>query len=265
MRFLLLVLLAVRCASASPAVEVGPGECFMLMSVNGDEFIAEGDEECDRRTAPASTFKIPHALIAVQTRVVDPNVALKWDGTDQPFETWKRDHTLASSLQWSVYWYYQRTAAKIGRERMLDVLKVLRYGEDTFERELTTFWTNGDLEISPREQLDFLQRMFDGELPLTPDHVTTVKQALLMPPGKITNAAGTHDFVLPPTVTAVRAKTGNTRIGEERISWLVGQVETRRKEYVFVARKRVKGAIGTTGGADVARRALTQLLADRRR
>ena len=262
MRFLLLVLLLVRCATASPVVEVEPGECFMLMSVSGKLIAEAGGEECTRGTAPASTFKIPHALIALQTGVVDSKLPVQWDGSDQPFETWKRDHTLASSIQWSVYWYYQRTAANIGRERMLEQLAKIGYGSDTFERELTTFWTNGDLNVSPKEQLDFLGRMFRGDLPVAREHVGTVKHALLMPPGKITNAAGTHDFALPASVTAVRAKTGNTRNGEERISWLVGQVEAGEDEYVFVARKRAKGGLNTTAGAEVARRGLTALLAD---
>jgi beta-lactamase class D len=263
MRFLLLVLLTVRCASASPVVEVEPGECFMLMSVSGKLIAGAGGDECTRKAAPASTFKIPHALIALQTGVVDPKLPVQWAGSDQPFETWKRDHTLASSIQWSVYWYYQRTAAKIGEERMRAQLAALRYGSDTFERELTTFWTNGDLEVSPQEQVEFLARMFRGDLPVAREHVETVKQAMLMPPGKITNAAGTHDFVLPAAVTAVRAKTGNTRIGDERISWLVGQVEAGEDQYVFAARKRARGALNTTAGAEVARRALTALLADR--
>jgi hypothetical protein len=105
--------------------------------------------------------------------------------------------------------------------------------------------------------------MFRYELPVARAHVDTVKAALLMPPGKINNAAGTHDFAVPARVTAVRAKTGNTRIEEERVSWLVGQVEVGKEQYVFVARKRAKGGLNTTAGAEVARRALTSLLADR--
>jgi beta-lactamase class D len=150
MRSLLLVaLLGVRCATASPVVEIGPGECFMFVSLSGGAPQAWGGEECSLATAPASTFKVPHALIALETGVVDAKVPVQWDGSDQPFETWKRDHTLASSIQWSVYWYYRRSAAQIGEERMLAMLKKLRYGSDTFERELTSFWTNGDL-TSPR-------------------------------------------------------------------------------------------------------------------
>src|SRR5690348_7440445 len=113
----LLIFLGVRCASASPAVEVGPGECFMLASLDGGAPRVWGGEECTRATAPASTFKVPHALIALETGVVDPKVSVPWDGFDQPFETWKRAHTLASSIQWSVYPYYRRTTTLIGDER----------------------------------------------------------------------------------------------------------------------------------------------------
>lgn len=61
----------------------------------------------------------------------------------------------------SVLWFYRRTAGLIGEERMREQLAKVRFGSDTFERELT--WTNGDLVVSPEEQLDFLRRMFGGE------------------------------------------------------------------------------------------------------
>ena len=49
---------------APPAVNAG--ECVVVAPLNGGEAIAGGDE-CARRTLPASTFKVPHALVALQT------------------------------------------------------------------------------------------------------------------------------------------------------------------------------------------------------
>ena len=91
-------------------------------------------------TAPASTFKIPHALIALQTGVVTPSTIVKWDGKPRDFDVWRRDHTLESSIRWSVYPFFQHTARLIGRDRMIQSLRSIGYAADSFDGELTTFW-----------------------------------------------------------------------------------------------------------------------------
>ena len=61
---------------------------------------------CATRLTPASTFKIPHALAALDSRVLaGPNVVFHYNGDaeDGP-EVWKRDHTLATAMRHSVLW-----------------------------------------------------------------------------------------------------------------------------------------------------------------
>jgi beta-lactamase class D len=182
---------------------------------------------------------------------------MKWDGTRQPFPSWERDHSLDSAMKSSVVWFFQRTASLIGRDRMHRALAAVGYAEDTFEGNLTTFWMNGDLVVSPHEQIRFLKRLARDDLPVQRRHVDTVKQTLLMPPGTITNAAGIHAFVVEwPDLVALRAKTGNTAVGLERVSWLVGHIETRKQQYVFASRVRSGGELPGTAGAEVARRLL---------
>jgi beta-lactamase class D len=229
----------------------------MLQALDEARPYVSNKEECAIATAPASTFKVPHALIALETGVVtDPHAIAAYDGSDVPFDTWKRAHSLDSAIKWSVFPFFQRTAAAIGRERMLDQLRRLHYSRDTFDKELTNFWNNGELLVTAGEQLDFLRRMFRYELPVSRKNVDIVKTALLMPEGSITNASGTHPFI-PKKV--VHGKTGNTRVNGERVSWLIGHLEMNGKEFVFVARKRAKGELPGTAGLELARR----MLADR--
>lgn len=252
-------------AAGGQTPRVNDGECFLLSRADGAGLQVLGGGECDVRTAPASTFKIPHALIALQEGVITPATLIKWDGTKYGFRSWRRDHTLESALRSSVYPFFQRTAAAIGRERMIARLRELPYGSDSFDGELTTFWTNGDLEISPREQLTFLQRMFTGGLPIDRAHVEVVKRALAMPRGRISNAAGMHPFPLRwPAGTVVRAKTGNANVRGERISWLVGELESNGRAYVFAARVRsATRPLDTVAGAAVARRGLNAFVPPR--
>jgi beta-lactamase class D/imidazolonepropionase-like amidohydrolase len=233
-------------------------ECFMLQPLDGSPAFVNDRAECAVRTAPASTFKIPHSLIALETGVItDPLLPVPWDGTKQNFPSWEREHSLDSAVKNSVIWFFRRTAGLIGRERMLQSLAKIGYSGDSFEGDITAFWINGDLTVSGEEQLRFLQKLVQYELPVERKDVDAVKAAFLMPPGKLTNASGVHDFALQwPQPLIVRAKTGNTTVREERVSWLIGHIESKGKQYVFVARVRGRGALPGTAGAALALRML---------
>ena len=220
-----------------------------------------GGDECGRRTLPASTFKVPHALVALQTHVVTADSEIKWDGIKRDYPVWNRDQTLESAIRMSAVWVFQRFATAIGRQRELEYLRAFRYGSATFEHDVTNFWLNGDLQISPLEQTAFLRRMFSYELAVDRVHVDTVKADLTMPRGKIVNAAGIHDFNLRwPADTVVRVKTGNGSVNGERVSWLVGALETGGRQYVVASRARSSaGALDSTAGADLAVRVLNTL------
>src|SRR5262249_49187435 len=121
--------------TAEPALE-----CFVLSPPDGPLVVSDR-AECAHRTAPASTFKLPHALIALDTGVITPATVMKWDGTRYDFVSWRRDHTLETAIRSSVYPFFRRTATLIGRERMLKYLEAFDYGSKTYSGDQTTFWT----------------------------------------------------------------------------------------------------------------------------
>jgi len=251
--------LALLLASFAPPPASPDGTCVIVAPLGGGAERTIGGEECDRRTLPASTFKIPHALIALDTGVVTPMTVMKWDGMEQDFKSWERDHTLDSAIKSSVVWFFQRAARAIGRERELEHLRAFDYGSRTFNGAVDVFWLNGDLTISPRQQLSFLERMFRYELPIDRRHVDTVKAAMTMPRGKVSNASGVHDFALQWPGAIARLKTGNGTVNGERVSWLVGEIESGGRAYVFASRVRSStGALGTSG-ADAALRVLNTM------
>ena len=239
---------------------LGAGECVIVARLDGAAEAVAGGGECDRRTLPASTFKIPHALIALDTGVVTTTTTMKWDGTPQDFPAWQRDHTLDSAIKWSVVWFFQRAARSIGRERELAHLRAFDYGSQSFAGEVDRFWLNGDLTISPREQVAFLERMYSYRLPVARAHVDAVIAAMTMPPGKLSNASGIHDFAVRWPSPTVRAKTGNGTVNGERVSWVIGAIESGGVSRVFASRVRSSTrALATTAGADLALRVLNAL------
>lgn len=260
---LLFLALIVLAPSAMGSVRSAPrraavaGECFLFSPLGARGPAVSNERECRVETAPASTFKIPHALIALETGAITPATVFKWDGTQHGFESWRRDHTLESAIKWSVVPYFQWTAQLIGRGRMRTGLSALEYGTDTFDGNLSTFWLDGDLVVSPLEQFAFLRRLFSGDLPAAARHRSAVEDALRLPSRQVTLAAGTFPFALDwPAATIVHAKTGNATVRGERVSWLVGQVELNGAEYVFVARVRSSEPLAPTAGAELALRGL---------
>jgi beta-lactamase class D len=243
-----------------PAPVLRPGECVVVAPLNGPETVVGGND-CRHRTLPASTFKIPHALIALQTKVVTAKTVIKWDGVTRDYPVWNSDQTLESAIRMSAVWVFQQFATAIGRDRELENLRAFRYGSAGFEHDVTNFWLNGDLTISPIEEVAFLRRMFAYDLPVDRAHIDTVKAALTMPPGTFVNAAGVHDFALRwPADTIVRVKSGNGTVNGEQVSWLVGVLETGGRPFVFASRARAAaGTLGTTSGAELAVRVLNML------
>jgi beta-lactamase class D len=239
-------------------------ECFMMSRVGDPNPPLVSDQsECSRPSAPASTFKIPHALIALETGAITATSIVKWDGTPYEFKSWRRDHTLESAIRSSVLPFFQHTARLIGPERMRKRLESLAYATDSFDGDVTRFWINGDLVVSPSEQFTFLQRLFSGALPAGAAHTGAVIEALRMPRGQILLGSGARPFVLEwPPDPVVRAKTGNTIVNGERVSWLVGSIETAPgRPFVFVARARSNPPLDNTAGAEVARRWINKLVA----
>jgi beta-lactamase class D len=231
--FLLLAVLA--SSSATPKAEAK--RCFLLYDEQSRSLTREPSEGCSTRATPASTFKIPHALAALDARVVSgAHESIPYDGSEQYFESWKQDHDLASAMRLSVVWFFQRIAERLGAERERQYLEAFEYGNQDASGPLTSFWLGDSLQISPDEQLAFLRRFFEGRLPVREDAARTVRQILVQPQGRIVNALGEHAFGGPwPEGTTVYAKTGRAQDRGRPAAWLVGRVERGPRGWIFVS------------------------------
>lgn len=168
-------------------------------------------ERALERLPPASTFKIPHTLIALQSGAVSgPDEAFEWDGKPRAFRSWERDMTLAEAMQASNVPVYRGVASRIGRDRMQTHLESFDYGSRQVGESLSDFWLVGPLEISAAEQCRFLLRLATGRLPVDPEHLQTLRAML---------ATDAGDGV------TVYAKTGWTTAPDPGRGWWAGWVE----------------------------------------
>jgi beta-lactamase class D len=225
-------------AEAWPFQSASTGSCFLLQEIGTREVERSPDEVCDLRVTPASTFKIPHALAALDAGVVrDENEVIAYDGSDVPFEIWKRDHTLATAIRYSVVWFFQRIAERLGMDRERDYLRRFDFGNSDPASGLTSFWLGGSLLVSPEEERKFLLGLYDNDLPVSDRASSIVRRILIQPPNVIASALGDQPFATPwPEATTLAAKTGRARdrSGKE-VRWLVGHVERGGREWVFVS------------------------------
>lgn len=245
--------------SASPAV-ADSGSCFLLYETGVGMREREPSRACGWRVSPASTFKVPHAIAALDAGVVSgPDAVIAYDSTPNLPELWRRDHTLASAIRYSVVWYFQAIARRLGMEREQAYLTRLDFGNADPHSGLTTFWLGGSLAITPEEQLRFWHRLYADSLPV-PQHVLQqVRTMLVQPEGAVTNAMGVHPFAAPwPSGTVLSAKTGSTSDGSGRgIRWIVGRVQRGSRAFLFVS-----CVVGTT---DLAQDAALRLAESRLR
>jgi beta-lactamase class D len=211
--------------------------CFLLYDEQTRKTMREPSEICAKQLSPASTFKIPHALAALDSGVLGGvHELIPYDGTELPFESWKRDHDLASAMRDSAVWYFQRIAERLGLDREKAYLKAFEYGNQDASGPLTGFWLGSSLRISPDEQLAFLRRFFEGKLPVRADAASSVREILRQPEGRVVNAMGEHSFAEPwPPGTALFAKTGSAEDHGRRVTWLVGRVERGGRGWLFVS------------------------------
>ncbi|MGY6555262.1 MAG: class D beta-lactamase [Wenzhouxiangella sp.] len=165
-------------------------------------------ERAGQRFSPASTFKIPHTLFALDAGVLrDEFQRFAWDGTEHAFDGHNRDQDLRSAMRVSAVWVYRQFARAIGEERAQAYLESIGYGNAEASMEQGDYWlADGPLAISAHEQIDFLERLYRNQLPFQIAHQRLVKDVIIVEAGR--------DWIL-------RAKTGWTG----RLGWWVGWVE----------------------------------------
>jgi len=227
---------ATHTAASPPRAAVE--SCFLLFELGVGEVRRNPSEACRTPLTPASTFKVPHALAALDAGVVSgPQEQFAYDGTTPGPPSARRDHTLASALRHSVVWYFQHVAERLGPEREQAYLRRFEYGNRDSSSGLTTFWIGGSLLLTPEEQQAFWVKLYENRLPIAASAVETVKGLLVQPAGVVVNAAGEQRFDEPwPDGAVVSAKTGSATDRSGRgVRWLAGHVVRGRRSLVFVS------------------------------
>lgn len=128
-----------------------------------------GQDRAVKRFIPASTFKVPNSLIALEVgAVADEAEIIPYGGLPQPYPTWQHDMSMREAIGLSAVPIYQELARRIGLPRYREWLARLDWGNRDPGDVVDRFWLDGPLEISAVEQTRFLARLARKELPASP-------------------------------------------------------------------------------------------------
>ncbi|WP_370644914.1 class D beta-lactamase [Microvirga sp. ACRRW] len=228
--------LALLCALLFVSGQAFADTCTLVMEFDtGRVLKQEGD--CDRRNSPASTFKIPLSVMGFDAGILK--------GEDEPAwrykpeykswnEAWKKTTTPRSWLKDSVLWYSIVLTGELGPKRFAGYVDAFDYGNRDASGDkgrnngLSRAWLSASsLQISPVEQIDFLRRFLNRELPVSTkafDMTVAIMPLFLLPDGwTVYGKTGTGFQPLP------NGAFDRTR----QFGWFVGWAQKGERKVLF--------------------------------
>lgn len=194
--------------------------CFVLYDMTTDRWQIYNQEAALKRISPASTFKIYSALFGLESgAVTSEQTLIPWDGQAQRYEPWNADQTLESAMQNSVTWYFQTLDARTGLPAIEAYIREMGYGNQAVGKNVSSYWMDSTLKISPVEQVEMLQKLYDNQFDFLPENIESVRKAICL---------------YTSEEAALYGKTGTEEMNGENISgWFVGYLEKDGRVYFF--------------------------------
>ncbi|MEO0962806.1 MAG: penicillin-binding transpeptidase domain-containing protein [Pseudomonadota bacterium] len=201
-----------------------PACTLVARSDTGETLVEEGD--CDRRATPASTFKLPLAVIGFDTRALtspetpavdfDPDRHVAW------IENWKATTTPRTWLRDSVVWYSWEVTRPLGLEGMETYLERFNYGNQDMsgtageDNGITHAWLSSSLAVSPREQIAFLSKLMMRSLPVK------VSSQQLAIETTASYEFGDNQLAKGKTGNGFARGTDGTLMRDRQVGWFIG-------------------------------------------
>lgn len=193
---------------------------LLIFDQNSNTWYSNDYNRSNQGFLPASTFKIPNSLIGLETGVVDYDTTIfRWDGKKRRLKTWEKDMKLQEAFHASCVPCYQEIARRTGVERMRVFLDTLNYGNMVFDTTtIDLFWLEGNSKISAVQQIEFLKRFYNEQLPVSEKTYATMKKMMIIEENNRYSLSG---------------KTGWAIRNNNNYGWFVGYIEKNNNVYYF--------------------------------
>jgi beta-lactamase class D len=230
--------------------ELGVEGSILIYDLNNDRIVQHNPQRNRTAFLPASTFKILNSLIALEAGVISDEIAvLTWDGIQRKIPEWNRDLNMREAIKLSAIWFYQVLARRVGHEQMQKWVTQARYGNQKIggKDDIDKFWLEGELRITPQEQIQFLRRFYNNDLPFSQRSFSIVKDIMLM--------EQTPDYT-------IRGKTGWVGVADNvtpKIGWYVGYLEKGKNVYFFATNIDIRNKKDPAARIELTRRCFKEL------
>lgn len=224
--FSVLSLLPAESSLSSLFADHGVGGSVTIYDLKTAQWTFSDIADANKGSLPASTFKIFNSLVALEEGAIAPSDVLKWDGKQKTFKgksvkVWNADANLESAFRNSTIWFYVELSRRIKRSTYAKYLKACGYGNLDLSEKGDDFWNYGNMEMSPKNQVEFLAKLYDEELPFSEKNMKLIKSYMR------TNADGPY---------ILSGKSGWVMKGGADIGWLIGFLETNDGVRVYATR-----------------------------
>ena len=162
-------------------------ENFLLINGTTDETICEVGPNINNRISPCSTFKMTLSFMGYDAGILKDENNPTWDfeeGYDDWLAAWRTPQTPQSWMKFSCVWYAKLLSLQLGLEKMQSYLASFEYGNQDLSGGLVQPgpmdppWINSSLQISPKEQVDFIRKIIKGNLPIS-SHAIQITKTIL--------------------------------------------------------------------------------------
>ena len=193
---------------------------FVLYDTANDKWQIYNKNAALTRYSPVSTYKIYSALFALESERITPEQSsISWDGQHYPYALWNKDQTLTSAMQNSVTWYFQELDKQASLPTIREYVQRIGYGNQSIGRDISTYWIDSSLKISPVEQVELLKKFYDNQFDFSPENIEAVKDAICLS----SSNTGT-----------IYGKTGTKDVNGQNVSgWFIGFLEQDGNTYFF--------------------------------
>lgn len=194
--------------------------CFVLLDSRSNTMHIYNEGRANQRFRPASTFKIPNAIIGLETAAIaGVDETIPYGGTRELMPIWEKDMSLREAMKVSNVAVFHQLAKRVGLPQMNRYLTAFSYGNATTGDDIESrFWLEGPLAISAVEQVNFLRRLATGGLNIQQTTFDAIREIIQF---------STEDGV------RIYAKTGWVGPKDPQIGWWVGWVEKDEGIYPF--------------------------------
>lgn len=193
---------------------------ILIYDLEDDKYYSNDFNWTKKGNLPASTFKITNSIIALETGAVENDSTLfKWNGEKRRLKNWEQDLIFRDAFHFSCVPCYQEIARKIGEKKMNEFLEKLDYGDMKVDSSnIDLFWLEGESRISQFQQINFLKRLYQSELPISERTEKIIKRMIVIEEDDDYKLSGKTGWSI---------KNGNNN------GWFVGYFETQYKTYFF--------------------------------